>query len=195
MKRTIVTVILAAIAILGVNAQNISLGDTLVIPEGFTMVDSIVYVQAATYDSTLSGQNIFDVLSSENTQAKVKVNQDPAIRDAMNRHIKSNKDKTLSGYRVRIFFDNKQASRNDSEETLKKFLSGHPGIPAYRSFVYPFFKVTVGDFRSRSEAMQLLQEIVDEFPTAFVVKENINYPVVDKEHSFVTDTLHIIREL
>jgi hypothetical protein len=41
--------------------------------------------------------------------------------------------------------------------------------------------------------MELLQRIKRDFPTAFVVKENINYPVVDKEHSYVVDTVKVFR--
>jgi hypothetical protein len=77
---------------------------------------------------------------------------------------------------------------------LARFTSAHPGIGAYRTYSNPFFKVTVGDFRSRSEAMELLNQIKDEFPSAFIVKENIHYPVITiHNRPFVADTLHILR--
>ena len=72
-------------------------------------------------------------------------------------------------------------------------MASHPGIAAYRSYENPFFKVTVGDFRTRSEAMQLLTSIKSEFPKAFLVKENINYPAVNKSHNYVVDTVKVIR--
>ena len=68
-------------------------------------------------------------------------------------------------------------------------------MAAYRSYVNPYFKVTVGDFRTRSEAMQLLMEIKSDFPAAFIVKENINYPVIDKENAFIVDTVKVLRPL
>jgi hypothetical protein len=66
-------------------------------------------------------------------------------------------------------------------------------VTAYRTYANPYFKVTVGDFRTRSEAMKLLERIRHEFPSAFVVKENITFPVVDKENAYVVDTIKVLR--
>ena len=41
--------------------------------------------------------------------------------------------------------------------------------------------------------MELLQRIKNEFPAAFVVKENINYPAADRLHTFVVDTVKVRR--
>ena len=69
-------------------------------------------------------------------------------------------------------------------------------IPVYRSYVNPYFKVTVGDFRSRSEAMQLLETIRRDFPAAFIVKEkSISYPAVDKANAVVPDTVKVLYRL
>jgi hypothetical protein len=51
----------------------------------------------------------------------------------------------------------------------------------------------VGDFRTKSEAMELLSRIKREFPSAFVVKESIEFPVVDKDNAFVVDTVKVLR--
>ena len=146
------------------------------------VTDSLVYVPAASMDASLSGKNIFSL---------VPVHQSQAVANAMNGKIQRNKDKKMTGYRVRIFFDNKQNSRAASEAAMNRFKSLHPGIPAYRSYESPYFKVTVGDFRTKSEAMQMMQRLKGDFPSAFVVKENINFPIVDKAHSYVVDTVRV----
>lgn len=158
--------------------------------------DSVVYRQAAAIDSTLQGKNIMTILPSKSKggKADVKVYQSQAIVDALKKQIASNHSRTISGFRVRIFFDNSQSARNASEATLARFCASHPGIPAYRSFQSPYFKVTVGDLRTKSEAMELLERIKGEFPSAFIVKENINYPVVDRNHAYVTDTVKVYRK-
>ena len=96
----------------------------------------------------------------------------------MNRQISSNSSRKVSGFRVRIFNDNKQNSRGASEAAMARFKGMYPGVAAYRTYSNPFFKVTVGDFRTKSEAMQLMQSIKGSFPSAFIVKETINYPPV-----------------
>ena len=169
--------------------------EQVVIPEGYELVDSIVYRPAAAVDTTLAGKDIFMIMPSKNAGAKadVKVMQTDAVADAVRRQIRSNEDRTLSGYRVRIFFDNRQTARVESEETLKRFEALYHDVVAYRTYANPYFKVTVGDFRTKSEAMRLLERIKGEFPSAFVVKENISFPVVDASNAYVVDTVKVLR--
>jgi hypothetical protein len=127
---------------------------------------------APAVDSTLIGKSIFNLLPN------VTVHQSEAILASMNRQISSNSSRRLSGYRVRIFNDNKQNARGASEAAMGRFKGMYPGIAAYRTYSNPFFKVTVGDFRTKSEAMRLLQQVKGSFPSAFIVKETINYPPV-----------------
>lgn len=148
--------------------------------------DSIVCRPAAALDSALRGKSIFSLLPSKEKgdRADVTVHQSRNILDAFNSYVASNASRDVAGYRVRIFNDNKQTARPESEAVLARFTRMYPGIPAYRSYTNPFFKVTVGDFRTKSEAMQLLREVRESFPTAFVVKENIGFPVVDRLHPY-----------
>lgn len=148
------------------------------------MADSLVFVPTASMDESLLGQNIFSI---------VPVKQSQAISSAMNSKVAKNKTKKMVGYRVRIFFDNKQNSRGASEAAVARFRSAYPGHGTYRTFVNPYFKVTVGDFRTKSEAMQLMNAIKGDFPAAFVIKEQINYPIVDRNHSYTVDTVKVAR--
>ena len=178
-------------------SMNVLSAQELPVAAGYELVDSVIYVSAAVADSSLCGLNVFSIMPSKafGDKADVKIHQSSAIRDAMGTHIDNNASRTNSGYRVRIFFDNKQTARNDSEAALKLFTSKYHGVAAYRSYVNPYFKVTVGDFRTKSEAVQLMKQIQMDFPAAFVVKENINFPVVDKENSYTVDTIKVLRPI
>lgn len=193
MKRTEILIILTSFLMFfcaGIHAQEHS-----VVPEGYVLADSVVYRPVSAVDTTLAGKDIFLLMPSKDmgATAGVTVNQTDAVKDAMRRQVADNASRTLSGYRVRIFFDNKQTARSESEETLKRFESMYHDVVAYRTYANPYFKVTVGDFRTRSEAVKLLERIKGAFPSAFVVKENIAFPVVDKENSYVTDTVKVLR--
>lgn len=183
MKKGEILILAAVLLSSGLYAQN----NKKSIPEGYELLDTIIYRPAATLDSAIVGKPIFAYIDAD-------LDQDNAITEGMSLHLKNNSTKTLSGFRVRIFFDNSQNARNASAEALSRFQKLHPEIPAYRSYLNPYFKVTVGDFRTKSEALQMFQSIVKEFPSAFLVKENINYPAVDRKDAFVTDTLHFIRK-
>lgn len=158
-------------------------------PEGYQYVDSLVYTPSAAYDASLVGTSVFDY-ATDGSRASLR--QSDAVRQGMLRHISRNSDKKLSGYRVRIYFDNKQNSRGASEAALRLFQSRFPGHRAYRSFANPFFKVTAGDFRTRSEAMELLEQLRPVFPSAFVVRENISYPALDRYNSYIVDTVRVL---
>ena len=71
------------------------------------MVDSLVYRQASAVDSALVGKSIFNLLTAHDYgTGDVKIHQSQAITGAMKQHIAKNPARTLTGYRVRIFFDN-----------------------------------------------------------------------------------------
>ena len=160
------------------------------VPKGYELVDSVIYRPAAVADSTLVGKNVISLMTSARAdKAAVNVNQSAEVASS----IAGNAERNLSGYRVRIFFDNRQSARNESEEVLKRFETLYHDVSAYRSYANPYFKVTVGDFRTKTEAMALLERIKTEFPSAFVIKENITFPVVDKNNAFVTDTVKVMR--
>ena len=171
--------------------------DSLAIPEGYELVDSLVYRFVPVVDSTLVGSDVFHImpLKGRGDAANVEIYQSQEIADAVREQIAANSGRSITGYRVRIFFDNKQTARKESEELLDKFTSMHRDIKAYRTYVNPYFKITVGDFRTRSEAMELLSRIKHEFPNAFVVKENIEFPMIDKADAYIVDTVKVLRPI
>ncbi len=184
------TRILAIIIITAVSAcfSRSASAQQVEVPEGYELVDSVIYRPVATADPALVGKNIFNVLPDN-----VNVRQSQQIANSMKSHVASNGARTISGYRVRIFFDNKQNARTESEAVLKRFNGLYPDVMAYRIYANPYFKVTVGDFRTKSEAMALLARIKGTFPSAFVVKENIEFPVVDKDNAVIADTIKVMR--
>jgi len=174
-KYIFLTIILASFAAAPLMAQN---------TETESPADSVVYIPAASMDQALAGKDVFSVVS---------VNQSQAMANAMRSKIERNRSKRMTGYRVRIFFDNKQNSRSASEAAMGRFRALYPGHGVYRSFASPYFKVTAGDFRTKSEAMQMMRRIKADFPSAFVVKESINYPIIDREHAYVVDTIAVAK--
>ena len=167
------------------------------VPEGYELVDSLVYRYAHTSDTLLVGKDILEILSTNDMagNANVEVTQSERLQNALRTQIMENDKRPINGYRVRIFFDNRQSARVESEVTLKSFEEKYRDIKAYRTYVNPYFKVTVGDCRTRSEDMALLMRIKEDFPTAFVVKENITYPFIDADNAYVVDTIKVLRPI
>ena len=131
-------------------------------------VDSL---RASEVDSTLVGRSILSVLGGG-----VTVNQSPSMRAAFDRYLAGNAAKKMSGYRIRVYFDNGQSARNRSEAIARTISYSFPGIGVYRTFASPNFKVSVGDFRTKDEALKVYQALKATYPTALILKETINYP-------------------
>ena len=136
--------------------------------------DTISFQRAPLADSTLVGKTVFHLLEGK----EVTLNQPQEMDQAYARYVKANGEKKINGYRIRLFFDNKQSARTESEELEKEFQLQFPQIPTYRSYTNPFFKVVVGDYRTKSDAIKELNKILPFYPKAIVVKESIFFPAI-----------------
>jgi hypothetical protein len=57
-----------------------------------------------------------------------------------------------------------------------KFLRLFPEQTAYLSYQQPYFKIRVGDFRSKLEAKLFYNKIKDEFSESIIIQDKINLP-------------------
>ena len=130
----ILTLVLSfvAVALFSIKAS----AQELVPPQGYVYVDSLVYVPNVSIDSTLVNKDVFNDMPSEalGDAATVTVGQSELIEQSMRKHIETNPARTISGYRVRIFFDNKQTARNESEQTVSRFRELYGDIAVYRTY-------------------------------------------------------------
>ena len=126
---------------------------------------------SASVDSTLVGRSVLSVLGSG-----VTVNQSAAMKSAFDSYVSANASKRVSGYRIRVYYENNQNARNRSEAIARSISGTYPGIGVYRTFESPNFKVCVGDFRTKDEALKLYHALKSSYPTAIILKETINYP-------------------
>ena len=139
--------------------------------------DTVKFERAPLADSTLVGTTIFQLLQQEGS-GSVELDQPQEMEQAYQLYLKANGEKKRNGYRIRLFFSNKQTARFESEELEKEFQLQFPQIPTYRSYTNPSFKVVVGDYRTKSDAIRELNKILPFYPQAIVVKESIFYPAI-----------------
>lgn len=122
--------------------------------------DSLKIQNAFTYEKMM--EELSDAVSA------------PAYLDnSMKSHIDRNASRKNMCWRIRIFFNNSQNSRTASNEIAKSFSEQYPNVPVYNQYVNPFFKVTVGDFRSKSDATKFMNEIKPFYTSAFLVRETL----------------------
>ena len=149
-------VVLAA-AVLSVSVAGAQTPDTLAVSVTDT-VEAVLYMD---YDSLM-------------TFVGGSVHLSDSVDKAMTGQVEKNKGRRPQGYRIRIYFDNSQNARAVSEQIVDTFKVHHPAVPVYRIYDNPYFKVTVGEFRSKSDAMRFMEAIRPEYPTVFLVKESFS---------------------
>lgn len=107
---------------------------------------------------------------------EIQPEQDEILTKMINMHIENNIRKNgYDGYRVEIFSSASYDARNRASDVKKEFLSDYPDIDINIEYVAPDFKVRVGEFRIRSEALKLQKELISKYPNAFITKDIIGY--------------------
>jgi hypothetical protein len=100
--------------------------------------------------------------------------QDSLIHQLVNRHIAINQAKrSMPGYRIQIYFGQ---NRTKANEVKTDFLQLFPKTGAYLVYQQPNFKIRVGDFKTRLEALKFLKEIQTLYTAAFIVKDEVELP-------------------
>lgn len=99
---------------------------------------------------------LFEFMGSENAAGEVKID----------------------GFRVQVFFD------QDRDKVLSekaRFLNSTSKIPAYMEWDAPNHYVRVGDYYTRQQALELIEELDGAFPSATIISCKINLPELDQE--------------
>jgi hypothetical protein len=82
----------------------------------------------------------------------------------------------ITGYRLQLFFDTNKGSVDDARS---RFISMFPKVDTYLEYTAPHYFLKVGDFRTQLEAEKVKAACDKQFPTCFVVKEQVNLPRID----------------
>ena len=115
--------------------------------------------------------------SSQFQEARLQIYQDPRLETLLQRHIVNNRQKGgMNGYRIQIFFGSGRTARDDANETKARFLSYFPDTKAHILYQSPFYKVRVGDFRTKNEALKFFHGIRRIFPNAYIIPDIIEFP-------------------
>ncbi len=107
----------------------------------------------------------------------LRIQQDPRIDTLVmkQRQIFAN-DSTIDGFRVQIFMELGNDAVRHADSVRQEFELNHPEVPVYLIFGQPYYRLRVGDFRTRLEAENQYQQLKKDFPNSFVTADRINLP-------------------
>ena len=132
-------------------------------------------------EKEIEENDIFSILYEENDSVGlINIYQDYRIEKLVLQHIEQNKRYDgIQGYRINIFFESGLYARQSAVAVQDTFRKYYPYIPSYLKFHTPNFKVYVGDFRTKAEALKFHKRIRRRYPKSFIIKDLINYPRID----------------
>lgn len=110
-------------------------------------------------------------------KGKVILNQDERIEQLIQKQKEIHSaDNTIDGFRIQIFME----SGNDAVElanvAMEEFKEKYPDMPIYLVFGQPYYRLRVGDFRTRLEAEKAYQTISQDYKKSFITSDRIQLP-------------------
>ena len=118
---------------------------------------------------------ILTILAHNDEQSgQIEIIQPMQIENLLKLQIANNRQqKGIPGYRIHIFSESGQTSRQNANDTRANFMRSFPDIESYIEHRPPNFQIFVGDFRTKNEALRERKKIEKLFPRAFIVSEMI----------------------
>ena len=134
------------------------------------------------FSQEMKENNIFSEIEKiEENKGEIMIFQDMRINELVYNHSEQNKRKAgVPGYRIRIYSDLGSGARDQSQSIKARFYEIFPEIPIYREYDSPYFKVYVGDYRTKIDALKDFNNIKRYFPSAFIVPDKINFPELEE---------------
>jgi hypothetical protein len=112
--------------------------------------------------------------------SETEIIQDPRVDLLVEKHIRINQVlNTMDGFRIQLFSDSGNNSKNKAQAVYDEFQARFPGIGVYLTFKSPNYKIRVGDFRTKLDAQRFLIELTADYPNAFIITDQINLPKTD----------------
>ena len=87
-------------------------------------------------------------------------------------------DSTIDGFRVQIFMELGNDALRHADSVKQVFSKNYPDVPVYLIFGQPYYRLRIGDFRTRLEAERMYQMVKKSYKNAFVTADRINLPYI-----------------
>ena len=105
------------------------------------------------------------------TNKNFSVKQDANIAGLLYQYKDYNRKREFAeGFRIQIMYTDVRDEVYKSKGAMYKEF---PDLSSYVEYEQPYYKLRVGDFKSRLEATYYLQQVVTLYPGAFIVRDKI----------------------
>lgn len=123
-------------------------------------------------ENTAYNSDVFSRLEQvSSNQGIITIEQSVRMRALVNTHIEMNKRAGgVEGFRVQLYSGVGSKARQEALNAKEKVLTDLPDENVFIEYSAPFWRVRMGNFRHRHEALSLLNRLKKIFPACYVVK-------------------------
>ncbi len=115
---------------------------------------------------------ISDSYSANNAQ--VFINENPKLLSIIKHHKKLNeKSLEIRGWRIRVYMGSGKDARAQANSIKLRIRNSYPDVEPHLVHHSPYFKILVGDFRTRIDAESFRKKIRRQYPNCYVVESEI----------------------
>lgn len=107
--------------------------------------------------------SVFAMQAQTKQYGKIKLNQETSITALL-----AESEQDLSGYRIHVFTGN--ANERQKAQNIASFVESTFAINAYVDWEPPLFKVRVGDFTDKFEAVSMKHKLKKYYKNAYHIK-------------------------
>lgn len=120
---------------------------------------------------------LISLFSFSQNKGYLLLNQDQRIEQLIERQKEIHvADSTIDGFRIQIFMESGNQAVELANTAMEEFKEKYPDIPIYLVFGQPYYRLRVGDFRTRLEAEKAFQTLSKDYKKAFITSDRINLP-------------------
>jgi hypothetical protein len=93
------------------------------------------------------------------------------IKKLLEKNREYNISQKIYGFKILIFSQTGNGSKSNALAAKSNFLEIFSGVPVYLVYEEPYFKVKIGNFKTRKNALEFLRIIQDTYPNCFIVQD------------------------
>jgi hypothetical protein len=115
-------------------------------------------------------------LNAQNDTSGIVVHKDPRIDLLIKKQIDINEEttrdtrRTMSGFRIQVINSN---DRNKVFAAKARIYQSYPELKPYLMYQPPYYKLKVGNFKTKEEAEEYRKELSRDFPTGLYIVRDI----------------------
>lgn len=132
-----------------------------------------ILLSVSSFSQTSAKRFVEAVQEPVEGEGEVVIHQDEGIEFLLDTQVEVNKRMAgVDGYRIQLYSGSGPKGKRQAMEVKGKLLDEFPEETISTTYTAPWWRVRVGNYRHRHEALPLLNSLKEFFPNCYIVKDS-----------------------